>query len=108
MDEIYSQVTELMIDTVDFYPRSTTNKYNEPTYGAVVSVRGRLMADNEKVQMVDGTEVTNVGKFITYGPQESITVNHKMIVGTTLYRIHSVDTLGDENGAHHTVITFGY
>lgn len=108
MDEIYSQVTEFMADTVDFYPRSASNKYNEPTYGTVVSIRGRLMDDNEKVQMVDGTEVTNVGKFITYGPQASITVNHKMSIGTTLYRIHSTDTLSDENGPHHTVITFGH
>jgi hypothetical protein len=106
--QIYSQVSDLMIDTVDFYPRASVNKFNEPTYGTVVSIRGRLMNDKLKTRTLNGIEVTDVGRFITYGPHAEITVNHKMVSGSSTYTIYDIDTLGDENGDHHTVISFGH
>jgi hypothetical protein len=48
-----------------------------------------------------------VGRFITKGPQTTITVAHRMVVGADTFTINAVDNIADENGAHHTVIRFG-
>lgn len=96
-----------MVDTVDFYPISTSNKFNEPTYGTVIHIKGRVMNKEAKTRIVDGIEVTDMGKFICYGPQPTITTKHKMVVGGVEYNINAVNSVSDENGIHHTDITFG-
>ena len=108
MDAIYDKVAEFMTDTVSFYAKSTVDKYNKSTFSASPSsVVGRLIYDTVKSRDVQGTEVVDIGRFITKGPQTSITVNHKMVVGADTFTINSIDNIKDENGDHHTVIKFG-
>ena len=108
MDAIYNKVAEFMTDTVSFYAKSTVDKYNKSTFAAqATSVVGRLIYDTTKSRDVQGTEVVDIGRFITKGPATSITVNHKMVVGADTFTVNSVDNIADENGAHHTVIRFG-
>ena len=108
MDAIYNKVTEFMTDTVSFYAKSTVDKYNKTTFSNdASSVVGRLIYDTLKSRDVQGTEVVDVGRFITKGPQTSITVNHKMVIGADTFTINSIDNIKDENGDHHTVIRFG-
>ena len=108
MDAIYNKVAEFMTDTVSFYAKSTVDKYNKTTFSNnASSVVGRLIYDTLKSRDVQGTEVVDIGRFITKGPQTSITVNHRMVVGADTFTINAVDNIADENGAHHTVIRFG-
>jgi len=108
MDAIYNKVAEFMNDTVTFYAKSTVDKYNKTTFSnTALSVVGRLIYDTLKSRDVQGTEVVDVGRFITKGPQTSITVNHKMVIGADTFTINSIDNIKDENGDHHTVIRFG-
>lgn len=106
-DAIYSKVAEFMTDSVNFYPKSSVDKYNKTTFGTVTTVTGRLIYDTIKSKDVQGSEVVDIGRFITYGPATSITVSHKMVVGADTFTINAVDNIADENGAHHTVIRFG-
>ena len=108
MDAIYNKVAEFMTDTVSFYAKSTVDKYNKTTFSNnASSVVARLIYDTLKSRDVQGTEVVDVGRFITKGPQTSITVNHKMVIGADTFTINSIDNIKDENGDHHTVIRFG-
>jgi len=108
MDAIYNKVAEFMTETVIFYAKSTVDKYNKTTFSNdASSVVGRLIYDTLKSRDVQGTEVVDVGRFITKGPQTSITVNHKMVIGADTFTINSIDNIKDENGDHHTVIRFG-
>ena len=108
MDAIYNKVAEFMTDTVSFYAKSTVDKYNKTTFSNnATTVVGRLIYDTLKSRDVQGTEVVDVGRFITKGPQTSITVNHKMVIGADTFTINSIDNIKDENGDHHTVIRFG-
>lgn len=110
MDAIYSKVTEFMTDTVVFTPKASVDKYNKTTYGnsgTNITATGRLIYDTVRSRDVQGVEVTDIGRFITNGPQTSITVSHRMVVGNDIFTINAVDNLADENGAHHTVIRFG-
>ena len=108
MDAIHNKVAEFMTDTVSFYAKSTVDKYNKTTFSNdASSVVGRLIYETLKSRDVQGTEVVDVGRFITKGPQTSITVNHKMVIGADTFTINSIDNIKDENGDHHTVIRFG-
>lgn len=105
---IYSKVLDFMTDTVTFTAKSAVDKYNKPTFaGTVTSAVGRLIYDTKKSYDAQGIEVTDIGRFITYGPQTAITVNHKMVIGGTTFTVNGVDNIADENGAHHTVVRFG-
>jgi len=107
-DAIYSKVAEFMTDTVVFTAKSAVDKYNKATYGGTeTSITGRLIYDTVRTRDVQGVEVTDIGRFITKGPYTSITVAHKMVVGSDVFTINGVDNIADENGAHHTVIRFG-
>ena len=107
MKQIWQQVVEFMVDTVQFYPPADTDKYGKPTFGAVVNVKGRLSNAEAKTRTIQGREVTDSGKFICYGPQPSITTAWKMVVGGVEYNIHNTNSVSDENGIHHTDILFG-
>ena len=107
-DAIYNKVAEFMTDTVVFTGKSAVDKYNKSTFGgAVVTATGRLIYDTVRSRDVQGVEVTDVGRFITNGPQTTITVAHRMVVGAETFTINAVDNISDENGAHHTLIRFG-
>jgi hypothetical protein len=104
---IYTIVAEFMTDSVSFYPKSSVDKYNKPTFGSLLTVTGRLIYGQEKNIDAQGVEVIDVGRFITYGPSTSLTTNHKMVVDGESFIIHNVSDIKDENGAHHTVVRFG-
>ena len=107
-DAIYAKVLDFMTDTVTFTAKSAVDKYNKPTFaGTVTSVVGRLIYETSKTKDVQGVEVTDIGRFITYGPASTITVSHKMVLGADTFTVNAVDQIADENGAHHTVIRFG-
>ena len=107
---IYTKVAEFMTDSVVFTPKASVDKYGKTTFGASNTnrtVTGRLIYDTTKTKDVQGIEVVDIGRFITNGPETSITVNHRMVVGADTFTINGVDNISDENGAHHTVIRFG-
>jgi|GEM_PF-2180885 len=107
-DAIYSKVVEFMTDTVVFTAKSAVDKYNKPTFaGTETSAVGRLIYGASKTRDVQGVEVTDIGRFITYGPQTTLTVGHKMVIGSKTFTVNGVDNISDENGSHHTVIRFG-
>jgi hypothetical protein len=108
MDAIYPKVAEFMTDTVTFTAKASVDKYNKPTFAnSSTTVTGRLIYDTTKSKDVQGVEVVDIGRFITYGPATSITVSHRMVVGADTFTINAIDNIADENGAHHTVIRFG-
>ncbi len=108
MDAIYPKVAEFMTDTVTFTAKASVDKYNKPTFAnSSTTVTGRLIYDTTKSKDVQGVEVVDIGRFITYGPATSITVGHRMVVGADTFTINAIDNIADENGAHHTVIRFG-
>ena len=107
MDPIYSKVAEFMTDSVVFTARASVDKYNKPTFSGNTTVTGRLIYDTVKSKDVQGIEVVDIGRFITYGPATTITVNHRMVVGADTFTINGIDNIKDENGDHHTVIRFG-
>ena len=108
MDAIYAKVAEFMTDSVVFTAKASVDKYNKPTFAnSNTTVTGRLIYDTVKSKDVQGVEVVDIGRFITYGPATSITVGHRMVVGADTFTINGVDNIADENGAHHTVIRFG-
>ena len=107
MDAIYTKVAEFMTDTVTFTAKASVDKYNKPTFSGDTTVTGRLIYDTVRSRDAQGIEVTDIGRFITNGPQTAITVGHRMVVGADTFTINAVDNLADENGAHHTVIRFG-
>jgi hypothetical protein len=104
---IYSKVSEFMTDSVVFTARASIDKYNKPTFSGNTTVSGRLIYDTQKSKDVQGTEVVDIGRFITLGPSTTITVGHRMVIGADTFTINGVDNISDENGAHHTVIRFG-
>ena len=109
-DAIYDKVAEFMTDTVVFTPKASVDKYNKSTFGAAgtnVTATGRLIYDTTRSRDVQGVEVTDIGRFITRGPQTTITVSHRMVLGADTFTINAADNISDENGAHHTVIRFG-
>jgi hypothetical protein len=109
-DAIYNKVAEFMTDTVVFTPKASVDKYNKTTFGNAqtnVSATGRLIYDTVRSRDAQGIEVTDIGRFITKGPQTTITVGHRMVVGADTFTINAIDNIADENGAHHTVIRFG-
>lgn len=108
MDAIYSKVAAYMTDTVVFTAKSAVDKYNKPTFGgSETTVQGRLIYETTRSRDVQGIEVVDVGRFITYGPYVDITTNHKMLIGSEVFIINSVSDIKDENGSHHTVVKFG-
>ena len=106
-DAIYSKVAEFMTDSVVFTAKTSVDKYNKPTFSGTTTVTGRLIFDTVKSRNVQGIEVVDIGRFITYGPQTTLTVNHKMVSGSSTFTVNSVDQIADENGAHQTVVRFG-
>ena len=107
-DAIYQKVAEFMTDSVVFTAKASIDKYNKPTFAnSSITVAGRLIYDTVKSKDVQGTEVVDVGRFITLGPSTTITVGHRMVIGADTFTINGVDNIKDENGAHHTVIRFG-
>ncbi len=108
MDAIYTKVAEFMTDTVTFTAKASVDKYNKPTFAnSSTTITGRLIYDTVKSKDVQGVEIVDIGRFITYGPATSITVAHRMVVGADTFTINAIDNIADENGAHHTVIRFG-
>ena len=107
MDAIYTDVAEFMTDSVVFTAKASVDKYNTPTFSGNTTVTGRLINEVTKSKDVQGQEIVDAGRFITYGPQTTITVGHRMVVGADTFTINAVDQISDENGAHHTVIRFG-
>ena len=105
--EIYSDLSDLFVDTADFYAKNTVDKYNKPTFGSSTTIRGRFMNHESKTRDANGIEVTELGKFICYGPHTELTVNHKMVADGITYTINDVSHISDENGVHHTTISFG-
>ena len=82
MDAIYTKVAEFMTDSVVFTAKASVDKYNKPTFAnSNTTVTGRLIYDTVKSKDVQGVEVVDIGRFITYGPATSITVGHRMVVG---------------------------
>jgi hypothetical protein len=105
--QIYSQLSDLFVETATFYSKSSVDKYNKPTFSSGTTITGRFMNHESKTRDANGVEVIELGKFICKGPHTELTVNHKMVVDSVTYTINDVSHISDENGVHHTTISFG-
>ena len=118
-DPIFNEVAEFMTDTVAFNAQlagtAGRDKYNKRTFGTAGSeiarsVSGRLIFETVLRKDAEGRDQVETGRFITLGPPTpEITLADKMTLATgKVVIIQSVDPISDENGAHHTVVRFGF
>lgn len=117
-DPIYNKVAEFMTDSVVFTaPLAGTagkDKYNKRTFATagtalVRTVLGRLVFDTILRKDAQGREIVELGRFITLGPPTpEILLSDRMVFSGRTAIIQAVDPISDENGAHHTVVKFGF
>jgi len=100
---------ELMNEVVTFNSASAIDKYGKQSFSSASSTYyARLMFGQRIVRDKDGREVVESGRAILYGVAASLTPLFKMTLpdgGTP--KILFTSTIQDENGDHHTVVSFG-
>lgn len=99
---------DLMPSTVTIYPQSSRDAYGKQSFsGTGTDVRCRVVPDVRMTVTETGREVVAAGRVICYGTP-TVTTNSRLVLpdGSDAV-ILSVQVQNDEDGAHHTVITFG-
>lgn len=119
-DPIFNKVAEFMTDTVVFSAQlagtAGRDKYNKRTFAGTAAstalrrtVSGRLIFDTILRKDAEGREIVEIGRFITLGPPTpEIMLSDQMVFSGRTAIIQAVDPISDENGAHHTVVKFGF
>ena len=101
---------EMMEEVAIFANQASIDKYGKQTFSASpTSYSARVMNSQRIVRDKDGREIVEAGKAIIYGVlPNTVTPLSKIVLpnGSTPPIIH-VDTIQDENGDHHTSVTFG-
>lgn len=99
---------EMMNDICTFRAGTAVDAYGKRSFGTALAVEGRVMYADvlERGELLRNDYPR--GKFLTYGQVASINVRSQMTLpdGTDAV-VLSVDQMEDEEGPHHTVITFG-
>jgi hypothetical protein len=99
---------EMMNDICLFQAGTAVDAYGKRTFGTALSIEGRVMYADvlERGELLRNDYPR--GKFLTFGQVPSINLRSKMTLpdGTDAV-VLSVDQMEDEEGPHHTVITFG-
>lgn len=97
-------LSELMLQTVTWQPRSSLNSYGEPTFGTAVTIACRVERDVKMVRTADGQEVVSSAQVYT-DEVHGVTVKDQLtFTDGTLVDILSVATHWDEVGPSHEVI----
>jgi hypothetical protein len=97
---------DLMPDTVTFQPLTGTDQYAKPSYGNPVSVKARVVYEDQKTTDDTGQDVVAHGK-IYLGGAFNITVKHRATLPDGTHPpIVRVLRYPDETGAHHEVVLF--
>lgn len=100
---------QFMTQTITVYPRTGHNSYGEATFGSTgVTYQCRIAGTprwvrNQNAEIVEITDVVWVGSTGTITEQDRI----ELADGSTPPVIR-VEKFPDQNGHHHTKITFGY
>lgn len=101
-------LAELMVDTITLAGVSSKDAYGKRTWGSATTITNcRVQSGTHKI--VDGNGAEIVAEGTVYVPNApTVTVNSKLTLpdGSTP-PILLVDRVGDERGAHHTVLHYG-
>jgi len=105
---IEASFLELMPSSVDVKAVTSTDAYGLVTYsGSATTTRCRIMQTGRVVKSADNRDVFEVGTVIFYGTP-TVTVNSKMTLPDgSVPLILSVHVHNDEDGTHHTTVSFG-
>lgn len=99
---------ELMPDNVTFRAGTALNEYGKRSYGTAITVQGRLIYDDVVTRTDDQRQFSVTGKFLTYGPQTSLSLRHNMVLPSNSEAIiYAIDQLKDNNGDYYTSVKFG-
>lgn len=99
---------ELMPSTVTLYPQASRDAYGKQTFsGSGTTVRCRVVPTNDVIRDSNGREVVASGRVLCYGTP-TVTVDSRLVLpdGSDAVVI-AVQVQNDEDGPHHTVVTFG-
>lgn len=99
---------DLMPSTVTIYAQSSRDAYGKQSFSATgTPVRCRVVPENRVMRTPDAREVVTAGRVICYGTP-TVDTNCRLVLpdGSDAI-VLAVQVQNDEQGAHHTVITFG-
>lgn len=99
---------EMMPSTVTVFPQSSRDAYGKQTFaGTGTVVRCRVVPTNDVIRDANGREVVASGRVLCYGTP-AVTVDSRLLLpdGSDAIVV-AVQVQNDEDGAHHTVVTFG-
>lgn len=100
---------EMMDEVVIFNASASVDKYGKQSFASASSTYyARLMYGQRIIRDAEGREVVEAGRAILYGVAASVTPLFKITLpdgGTP--KILYTSTIQDENGDHHTVVSFG-
>ena len=97
-----------MPSTVTIYGQSSRDAYGKQAFSATgTTVRCRVVPEIKVMHTADAREVVAAGRVICYGTP-SVNTNSRLVLpdGSDAV-VLAVQVQNDEEGAHHTVVTFG-
>jgi hypothetical protein len=104
-----SDFLEMMLQTVTVAAQTGLDNYGKPSFSASpTSYRCRIIWQERIRRDNQGRELVEAGRAILTQAAASVLPTHKLTLpdGSTP-KIVSVATIQDENGDHHSVISFG-
>lgn len=100
---------EMMLQTVTVAAQTGLDNYGKPSYSASPDAyRCRIIWQERIRRDAQGRELVEAGRAILTQSAASVTPVHKLTLpdGSTP-KIVSVETIQDEDGNHHSAISFG-
>lgn len=94
---------ELLPDTVVVAPFTGRDDYGAPTFGAPVTVKGRLVFRNTMVRRADGAQVVS-GSFVRLPPIAGFTAEGQCIVNGQERPVASIQRAPDETGVDYYLL----
>jgi len=105
---IEAEFAEMMVDTVIIEPGLTTTEfYAQPSFGAPVSYRARVVRENRMVRSDTGEEQISRTHVWIFGIAGATPKDRITLPDGTQPLIMTVDRYPDENGPHHEVVYLG-
>ena len=97
----------MMPTTVVVYSLSSNDKYGKPTFSASgTSTRCRVVPNSVSSRSATGVDEVSDGKIYFYGTP-TVTLTDKLLLNGVQLTVKSIQVQNDENGSHHTVVTYG-
>lgn len=99
---------DLMPSTVTIYAQSTRDAYGKQSFAATgTDVRCRVVPESRVMRTADARDVVSSGRVICYGTPTVDTQSRLVLPDGSDAIVLAVQVQNDEEGSHHTVITFG-